>query len=108
MLATNLRDSGVNVILDKWDLKEGNDANDFMESMVKNPEIGKVLVICDKVYAKNADLRKGGVGTEAQIISSELYDKTDAASLHWETPRLCRGGSQSLTITGVHHGDSES
>jgi len=25
-----------------------------------------------------------------------------------ENPRLCRGGSRSLTVTGVHQGDSES
>ena len=32
---------------------------------------------------------------------------SDAASLQRETPRLCRGGSQSLTDTGVHRGNSE-
>ncbi len=30
-LATELRESGVDVILDKWDLKEGHDAISFME-----------------------------------------------------------------------------
>jgi len=40
--ATELRDSSVDVILDKWDLKEGNDANAFMEQMVTDPEIKKV------------------------------------------------------------------
>ena len=33
-LATSLRESGVDVILDKWDLREGNDATAFMEKMV--------------------------------------------------------------------------
>jgi hypothetical protein len=33
-LATQLRESGVDVILDKWDLKEGHDAYAFMEKMV--------------------------------------------------------------------------
>jgi TIR domain len=36
-LATELRDSGVDVILDKWDLKEGHDAIAFMEQMVTKP-----------------------------------------------------------------------
>ena len=27
--------------------------------------------------------------------------------VRWETPRLCRGGSRSLTDTGVHRGDSQ-
>jgi hypothetical protein len=26
--------------------------------------------------------------------------------VRWETPRLCRGGSKSLTNTGVHRGNS--
>ena len=29
-LATELRESGIDVILDKWDLKEGHDAHAFM------------------------------------------------------------------------------
>lgn len=40
-LATELRESGVDVILDKWDLKEGHDAVAFMEKMVTDPEIKK-------------------------------------------------------------------
>jgi hypothetical protein len=76
-LATNLRESGVDVILDKWDLKEGNDANAFMEKMVTDPEVKKVILVCDRHYADKADKRKGGVGTETQIISPEIYSKQD-------------------------------
>lgn len=76
-LATELRESSVDVILDKWDLKEGNDANAFMEKMVTDPEIKKVILICDKKYADKADGRSGGVGTEAQIISPEIYQEQD-------------------------------
>jgi TIR domain len=74
-LATQLRDSGVDVILDKWDLKEGHDAIVFMEQMVTNTEIKRVAIICDEHYATKADNRKGGVGTETQIVSKEVYDK---------------------------------
>ncbi len=42
--------------------------------MVTNPEIKKVLIISDKGYALKADGRDGGVGTETQIISKEIYD----------------------------------
>lgn len=76
-LATELVRSGVEVILDKWDLKEGNDAIFFMEKMVTDPSIKKVMMICDKLYAEKADLRKDGTGTEAQIISKKIYDETD-------------------------------
>lgn len=73
-LATELRESGIDVILDKWDLKEGHDAVSFMEKMVTDPEIKKVAIICDEEYAAKADGRAGGVGTETQIISREVYE----------------------------------
>ncbi|MFQ2659208.1 SEFIR domain-containing protein [Aeromonas caviae] len=73
-LATDLRESAVDVILDKWDLKEGHDAVAFMEKMVTDPEIKKVAIICDETYAAKADGRSGGVGTETQIISREVYE----------------------------------
>lgn len=76
-LATELRNSGVDVILDKWDLKEGHDALAFMEKMVTDPDIKKVAIIADEVYAAKADKRAGGVGTETQIISKEIYEKQD-------------------------------
>lgn len=76
-LAVELRESGVDVILDKWDLREGHDAYVFMEKMVTDPEIKKVIIVCDKKYAEKANDRSGGVGTETQIISKEVYEKTD-------------------------------
>jgi len=74
-LANELVESGVHVVLDKWDLREGHDAIAFMEKMVTDPAISKVILVCDQVYAKKADGRAGGVGTEAQIISAEVYAK---------------------------------
>ena len=64
---------GVDVVLDKWDLKEGQDKYTFMEQAVNNPEIIRVLIICDKTYAEKADNRTGGVGDETVIISPEIY-----------------------------------
>lgn len=74
-LATALRTHGVDAILDKWRLQPGQDKYTFMESMVTDSSVTKVLVICDKKYKEKADSRSGGVGTESQIISSELYSK---------------------------------
>lgn len=76
-LASDLRAQGVDVILDKWDLKEGHDSFAFMERMVTDPAVGKVVMICDAAYADKANKRAGGVGTEAQIISAKLYARTD-------------------------------
>lgn len=64
---------GVNVKLDVWDLKHGHDKYVFMEQMVKDSDIKKVLVICNEDYARKADDRTGGVGTESTIMSSDIY-----------------------------------
>ena len=72
-LAQRLVSHGVDVVLDKWDLREGQDKYAFMERCVNDPEITKVLIICDKAYADKANNRKGGVGDETVIISSEVY-----------------------------------
>lgn len=74
-LATSLRNHGVDAILDKWDLKPGQDKYVFMESMVVDPDVLKVLILCDRKYQEKANIRAGGVGTESQIISHELYGK---------------------------------
>ena len=76
-IATQMRESGIDAILDKWDLREGEDADQFMEQMVANPEVTKVLIICDRRYAEKSNKREGGVGTEAQIISRRVYEQQD-------------------------------
>lgn len=76
-LASELTESGIHVILDKWDLKEGHDAVAFMEKMVTDSEISKVAIVCDEMYAAKADGRAGGVGTETQIISREVYENQE-------------------------------
>lgn len=76
-LAEKLRDSGVDVVLDRWRLRPGQDKYAFMEQMVTDPEIRKVLILCDKRYAERADHREGGVGTESTIISQEVYNEVD-------------------------------
>lgn len=76
-LATRLRESGVDAILDKWDLREGADKFAFMERMVTDSSVHKVIVVCDQLYADKADERAGGVGTETTIISQEIYNQID-------------------------------
>src|SRR5215469_18872840 len=74
-LAERLTTDGVHVVIDVWDLKEGHDKYVFMERMVTDPNIEKVLLIIDKAYAEKANDRRGGVGSESQIVSPELYGK---------------------------------
>jgi len=76
-IASELVENGIDAILDKWNLKEGEDADAFMEQMVTNDEIQKVLIICDKKYSDKSDKRTGGAGTEAQIISRKIYEQTN-------------------------------
>lgn len=73
--AERLSSNGIHVILDIWDLKEGHDKYHFMEKMVNDEEIKKVLLICNKDYCQKANSKKGGVGTESMIISSEIYSQ---------------------------------
>ena len=70
---------GVDIVLDQYDLKEGQDKYAYMERMVTDKTVSHVLVISDKKYAQKADARKAGVGTESQIISKEVYEKVDQA-----------------------------
>ena len=76
-LAERLSSDGVHVIIDIWDLHDGQDKNKFMEQMVVNPEVKKVLLICTKEYAEKANARKGGVGIESTIVSEEIYTNAD-------------------------------
>lgn len=76
-LASELIESGIEVVLDKWDLKIGQESIAFMEQMVTDLSIDKVIIITDRIYANKADGRLGGVGTETQIISKQIYEQID-------------------------------
>lgn len=76
-LAERLTLDRVHVILDDWDLAEGQDKYQFMEKMVNDPEIKRALIICNKDYKEKANQKKGGVGTESLIISDEIYKKAE-------------------------------
>jgi hypothetical protein len=73
--AERLLGDGVDVVLDVYDLKEGDDKFVYMERMVTDESVTHVLVMADQEYARRADARQAGVGTESQIISSEVYDR---------------------------------
>jgi len=91
-LASRLMQDGVEIILDKWDLKPGHDAHAFMEKMVTDPSVNKVLMICDRIYAEKADGRRGGVGAESQIMSPALYGKTSQDKFAAAITELKDGG----------------
>lgn len=72
-LAERLFSDGVHCVIDIYDLQDGQDKNKFMEQMVNDPTVHKVLLICNKEYAEKANARKGGVGIESTIVSEEIY-----------------------------------
>ena len=76
-LAERITEDGTYTILDEWDLRPGGDPIHFMEQSITNPSVKKVLIICDRTYKEKADSRAGGVGTETQILTPEIYQKAD-------------------------------
>src|SRR5687767_5519377 len=89
---TQLVDSGVDVKLDKWNRRERHDAYKFMESMVSDPEVTKVIIVSDRRYAEKADSRKGGVGAESQIMSPEIYKKAEQSKFTAIVPEVDDNG----------------
>ena len=75
-LAKRLLDDGVEVIMDHWDLKYGHEMFAFMEQMVTDPAVDKVLIVCDKLYKEKADGRIGGVGKEVELMVNCLVNDT--------------------------------
>lgn len=69
-LATRLRSNGVNVLLDRWNLKLGQDLAAFMERGLS--ESNRVLCICSEPYVTKSNVGQGGVGYEKQIMTAEL------------------------------------
>jgi hypothetical protein len=74
-LAEDLRQNGIAVVLDQWHLQPGQDALRFMETSIR--EADSVLLICTPEYRTKSNLRSGGVGWEASVITSELYHLND-------------------------------
>lgn len=69
-LAERLRENGVNVILDQWNLPVGGDRTYFMENSVRTSDF--VLLVCTPNYAQKSNTRTGGVGYEATILTGQL------------------------------------
>lgn len=61
---------GVDVILDKWEVKLGKHLPDFMASSVNKAD--RVICILTPNYKKKSDGLTGGVGVEYSIISAEI------------------------------------
>ena len=67
--AKRLRSNGIDVVLDQFQMKLGNDMNNFMEKCINDKTITNVLILLSPDYKTKADSRSGGAGIETQIIS---------------------------------------
>lgn len=70
-LASKLRNDGVDVKLDQWEVVPGDQLPSFMEKSIR--EINYVLIICTPKYKRKSDNREGGVGYEGDIITGEVF-----------------------------------
>ena len=57
-LAVRLQNDGIEVIIDKWIMKPGNDTINFMVICVNDPNVNFVLMLLDKKYTEKADKKK--------------------------------------------------
>src|SRR5690349_20366624 len=70
-LATDLRSStAIDVTLDRWHLRPGEDLATFMERGVRDAE--RVVVVCSSDYVQKAEQRVGGAGYESLLVTAEL------------------------------------
>lgn len=75
-LATRLRNSGVDAVLDQWELGPGSDLTHFMETNLAQAD--RVLMVCTEPYVRKANAGIGGVGYEKMIITADLLKNIDS------------------------------
>ncbi|HEY9704962.1 MAG TPA: TIR domain-containing protein, partial [Allocoleopsis sp.] len=72
-LTKRLFDKGINVLLDRMELRPGKNMIYFMESSISKSN--KVLIVFTPNYKLKAEKRQGGVGFEYSILNAELYNQ---------------------------------
>ena len=70
--ATDLRSSGVTVLLDQWEVRLGDDVTQFMEQGVAKADF--VILVCTEAFATKANNRSSGVGYEQAIVTAALLN----------------------------------
>ena len=74
-LARDLRNDGIETILDQWHTVPGDQLPEFMERQIR--ESAYVLVICTPNYRLKSDERRGGVGYEGDIMTAEVHTSSN-------------------------------
>ena len=71
-LATDLRELGIDVTLDRWEIRPGKLLPHFMERAITDSD--RVICVMTPNYKKKTDNLEGGVGSEYSIISAEIKE----------------------------------
>ncbi len=74
-LAIKLRDNGIDVKLDQWELVPGDQMPQFMEKSVRENDY--VLIVCSPKYKLKSENRIGGVGYEGDIMTAEVLQTSN-------------------------------
>lgn len=74
--AVRLRSSGIDAILDQWELRPGDDIPIFMERQLASAD--RVLMVCSDTYIRKANSGAGGVGYEKMILTSEMMGSIES------------------------------
>lgn len=91
MLATRLREAGVDAILDLWELQPGADLPAFMEKNLVAAD--RVLMVCTDNYVAKANAGTGGVGYEKMIVTADLLKNIDSNKI---VPIIRQGGTHNV------------
>jgi len=70
-LAGDLRNHGLDILLDQWDVKPGSHIPAYMETSVR--EADYVVLVCTPKFAIKADKGRAGIGYEKAILTGALY-----------------------------------
>lgn len=71
-----MRNAGVEVLLDQWDLELGSNLPRFMQDGLSSAD--RVIVVCTDSYNEKSNLAKGGAGYEGSILTAELFRQQDS------------------------------
>ncbi len=93
-LATRLREDGVDVTLDSWHARLGEDIPAFMERAIRENDF--LVSICTPRAREKADHRDGGVGYETRIMAAYAFEGGAGKTF---IPVVRREGAEDVTPT---------
>lgn len=110
-LACRLVKSGIDTVLDQWDVQLGSNLKKFMDHGLGNSD--RVLIVCTDNYNKKSNAGLGGVGYEKIILTEELSVNQDTTkfipcirgAIDKLTP-VCLSGRAYIDFTDDTHFDT--